>query len=310
MSTGDVEESLDVLTVERVTQIATAAHRMGQAEKAAHSEDTLTELRDSFDARMRLGGSRGGVLRTSSLHRHRAGVERSQSLRDSASSGVRRPPLARHDSAGLTRSLHRRPTRKAPQRSHSAMVGSSRMMGAPRARSGTADLAIMAAHRRDPLSRSAHEMSLRGASRDQLVNTPVSRKDSDLSILSQMTDSTAGLGSEMTMDSINLRKEQMIADPLDLLDGEYDDECSYACHDSVSRFSGDYLATYSEHLPGSVCGGSVSTWGTIDSVNVRRVQIHDHQDEEPEHEESFSSLGDDFGEEEEALSDIEEKSMD
>jgi hypothetical protein len=96
------------------------------------------------------------------------------------------------------------------------------------------------------------------------------------------------------MDSVNIRKNQMIADPLDA--GTYHETDSCANHD-------DSISHWSEHMPtvaqdGNVGGGgggheSVATFCTLDSLRLQRLQIHDVLDQSCDisfFSQSFSTL--------------------
>jgi hypothetical protein len=131
--------------------------------------------------------------------------------------------------------------------------------------------------------------SLRTIRRDQLVNTVLERKESTQSLLRQPDDKSVGtsysdLDSCFTMDSVTMRKHQLIADPLD--DGTYHENDSFADHDdSVSHFS-EYPAELREltrHESGEtlshVGGESIATFCTLDSLRLRRLQITDGVDQ-------------------------------
>jgi hypothetical protein len=128
--------------------------------------------------------------------------------------------------------------------------------------------------------------SLRTMRRDQLVNTVLERKESTQSLLRGPDDKSVATCSDLdscfTMDSVTMRKHQLIADPLD--DGTYYENDSFADHDdSVSHFS-EYPADLREltrHESGSshMGGESIATFCTLDSLRLRRLQIHDGVDQ-------------------------------
>jgi hypothetical protein len=125
--------------------------------------------------------------------------------------------------------------------------------------------------------------------RDQLVNTVLERKESTQSLLRGPDDKSVGTYSDLdscfTMDSVTMRKHQLIADPLD--DGTYHENDSFADHDdSVSHFS-EYpgelrelrRSQSGEETLSHVGGESIATFCTLDSLRLRRLQIHDGVDQ-------------------------------
>jgi hypothetical protein len=134
--------------------------------------------------------------------------------------------------------------------------------------------------------------SLRTMRRDQLVNTVLERKESTQSLLRGPDDKSVATFSDLdscfTMDSVTMRKHQLIADPLD--DGTYYENDSFADHDdSVTHFS-EYPAEpreprglmrheSGETLLSHVGGESIETFCTLDSLRLRRLQINDAVDQ-------------------------------
>jgi hypothetical protein len=133
--------------------------------------------------------------------------------------------------------------------------------------------------------------SLRTMRRDQLVNTALERKESPQSLLRGSSGTSVATFSDLdscfTMDSAAMRKQQLIADPLD--DGTYCETDSAADHDdSLSHFS-EYPAEPREltryvsgdslsHLKDG--GGSIATFCTFDSHRLGVMQIHNGVDQD------------------------------
>ena len=94
--------------------------------------------------------------------------------------------------------------------------------------------------------------------RDGLVNTSIQRSDSMTSRSQQLNllrrsfdDRSEGEQSNLTMatmDSVNLRKQQIVADPIDDA-ATYRDADSYADHESESMATNDVYAPYAEFVP-------------------------------------------------------------
>jgi len=203
-----------------------------------------------------LNGSTGHS-RTKSFRR--SGVDRTPSFQRN---GVERTPSGRRPGVSRTSSFR-----------HHGVQRSNSSHGGPRAPPGRTN---------------STDSALRGYRPDQLVNTPLEREESLNSLMpyrggtiDDPSISTMGTSDadSFTMDSIHLRKNQMIADPM-LDDGTYNECDSYACHDSFSHFSagGDYADYLPEgyanpgnpYAPGNE---SLSTFCTLDSVRLRRMQI-------------------------------------
>lgn len=251
------DEPSALLTVQRVAEIAAAAHRPSEIVADEDDDDAHTDLlafppRHSLKRHgslgipprrsqsLRVADHRGGVLRTSSMHR-------GEMLRGGAP-----PQSSSSRNATLSNSLHR--SRGNFQR-------------APPGRSVSTD------------------GSLRGMRRDQLANTSIASSfdhaNKERGVL--RTRSGDSMGSDMdascfTTDSINLRKTQLIADPV--LEGGYNDFDSCADHESImdamSYYEEDWDG-YSEYLPvGRSDAASVGdvSFCTLDSIRIRQLQIH------------------------------------
>jgi len=260
---AEVEGRGDQLNVQMVAEMAAQAHRSEDAE-----EDVLHDLRDTFSRTPSVSG--------------RPSVRRNNSGKIGATRGRPKPPQ-RAQSMNLPR---------APQPSRStdlstmptllAGAGSSRSMlqrpGVSRTNSHSKTF------RRAMPTRTASD-SLRNMRKDKLVNTALERKESTHSLMRASSDdksvvTISDLESCFTMDSVNIRKNQMIADPLDA--GTYHETDSCANHD-------DSISHWSEHMPtvaqdGNVGGGgggheSVATFCTLDSLRLQRLQIHDVLDQ-------------------------------
>jgi hypothetical protein len=265
--TKDTNLESEPMTVHTVAGIAAEAHSNNSSSNnsrtnEASEDDVLHDLRDSF-------------ARTASLSK--------------------RPALRRKNSGSQTRS---RPM--APRRAQSMHAGQVRSVGRSRSSDGC-DLSTMptllnqgnprstlqrpnAPPRTNSNSKSFQRAkpvrtasdSLRTMRRDQLVNTALERKESTDSLLRGPDDKSVATFSDLdscfTMDSVTMRKHQLIADPLD--DGTYYENDSVAEHDeSITHFS--------EHLPEMTSGEgeSIATFCTLDSLRLRRLQIHDVLDQ-------------------------------
>ncbi len=138
--------------------------------------------------------------------------------------------------------------------------------------------------RRGPPSRANSAQGLRPFSRDQIVNTSIGkappkehsfvlrapsgtlqRHESDMSL----GDISISEGSLFTMDSVQLRKGQMIADPLE--EGTYDEEDSFADHESFMTREPSFM----NHHPGAVVQQpTVLTFGDLEELRLtQKLQI-------------------------------------
>jgi hypothetical protein len=133
--------------------------------------------------------------------------------------------------------------------------------------------------------------------REQVVNQSIQRHDSSTSSSngSHSQTTTTNVGNQSvgelsaftmgTMDSVSLRKAQIVADPLD--DQTYHEGMSFADHDSISMMSD--FPDYTEFLPGQLSASSHNpaaarrhllrrddsmsgTFCTLDSVQLRQHQ--------------------------------------
>ena len=320
MEDSDEEDVSDMMDVMKMAETVTAL----RSENPAHSPNSVTsetmkeptmmisrEKRPSFKQRnanpptrppvppqvlqraqsmrsIRPLNSSTGHSRTKSFRR---GVDRSASFRRT---GVERTPSGRRPGVERTSSFRHH----GVERSNSSRVGS----------------------RAPPSRTSSTDSALRGHQRDQLVNTPLERKESIDSLtpyrggtlddpsISTMATSDAD---SFAMDSIHLRKGQLIADPM-LDDGTYNECDSYACHDSFSHFSG---GDYNDYLPegyGNLAPGneSLSTFCTLDSVRLRRMQIKEDVLDTGYDSISTMNTGDYYGDYPEEETFIEERNED
>lgn len=185
------------------------------------------------------------VMRATSLSAAQMATARNQ---------LRPPPsVPRHDSrSGGVRLPASRPS--APTKSTDAAAS---MRSTQRANSSKALLRANSLQRRAPIRTSSMDStnSLRAFRKDQIANSVAERSDSfrvgrkdsfrskgpsatlgrQESSQSIMTTGTNDM-SVFSMDSVNLRKSQMVADPLD--NCTYNEEDSSADHDTISRASG------------------------------------------------------------------------
>jgi len=257
-----VGEEFGKLTVQRVAQLAVAAHAGEQQQEGGNNatggdgcsdneEDAHTDLlpitrsisrRTSFKRNTVAGFTAGVPRRTQSMQAARrpptsggaAALPPGVGVAGVAGPNGETPPRA------PLRSYSSQYQRRTPSRTPSGSGGPGGG-GLARSRSG------MGGGRRLAPGRSiSSDGSLRGFRRDQLVNVSIRSKDAyggkdgggtrgqlmrtrsgdDLSICS-------GLDSCFTTDSINLRKSQLIADPLDDAGTYHSYADSYADHDTV-----------------------------------------------------------------------------
>lgn len=133
-------------------------------------------------------------------------------------------------------------SRVAPVRSQSSILGAPHR--APPDRTSSVDSTnSLLAFRRDQMGGSSLEPGTMELQRLRGDPGALTRNPSDMSNLTAMT---GGDLSCFTMDSVNLRKAQLVADPIFTDDGTYNEEDSYADHESVSRAS-----IFSEYTPGA-----------------------------------------------------------
>ncbi|EEC43847.1 predicted protein [Phaeodactylum tricornutum CCAP 1055/1] len=266
-----VDDECDILTVKQVAEFAVTVQRMGEPKRCEStttvaSSDSSQSSSTSGDrvmrlptrnASFRLRGSRSDQLRPMP-----AVPERSQSMRLSSSSANGRSAvgslLMQNDVGPLSRMSG---IRQPPQRTVSSRNGTL-----PRipARTMSTDSALRGVPR--PTT-----SSLRGECRDPRINIQLERKESTHSLMRGglqrsksgvvlgvqrnesansliSVDTTSGMDSCWTMDSVNLRKTQLIADPLEA--GTYHslDE-SFANHeDSMSNYSMNPSSTLIEYV--------------------------------------------------------------
>ena len=148
---------------------------------------------------------------------------------------------------------------------------------------------------------------IRPYSRDQIVNTSIQRAGSnegmkmmarcgpggstlergisDLSLgdFSQFSHNTSTDNSILTMDSVNLRKTQMVADPLEN-EGTYDEDDSFADHESFVTRESD--ATFFRHL-----SQQRNTVLTFDDLEAMRMREKLHISAEESSQFSFGTIG-------------------
>ena len=279
----DTEES-DILTVQQVAEIAAAAHGLGGTDDSTDSSAAAPP-----DRAMRLPKRNSSFRRSDQITPMPVLPERSQSMQISRPA---RTPSSRNEDGPLSRMSG---IRQPPQRTGSSRAGGMRRLPG-RTRSTDSGL------RRVPgRTVSSDSGQLRGFRRDGLVNTSVGRdiapgmmrgvqrtksgggglrsgvqrQSSSSSILS--VDTTSGVDSCWTMDSVNLRKTQLIADPLDA--GTYHScDDSYANHDdSMSTYSMnphnmvEYVEYRPEYGPSGNDGASVST---MDDLRLQDMTLN------------------------------------
>jgi len=261
--------------------VQTAAHRMAGAPDGPQMPSRKPSLQRVHSGSISRGGASGGAIVGSS--RPGSLPLRSQSMRSS----VR--PLAPTKSTDCLASMRA----NSVQRAHTSRVlpvrANSSRIGAPR---------------RAPPSRTSSvdsTNSLRAYRRDQIMNTPgmenremvrlrgpgatLERNTSDL------TDMTNGDLSCFTMDSVNLRKTQLVADPIE--DGTYNDEDSCADHESVSRASvfSEYTPGMMQQLPGPSKLGVHRTPSRMGQIRFDRMQIAEPKPDESEEDDDEGSFG-------------------
>lgn len=281
-STG-IEEDFEAMSVQRVAEIAASAHRSGDDEEQ-QEDDAHTDLlhfpvtkRPSFMTR-----------KSGPLMNQMGAPRRSQSMRAARSGDIGGP-------TGLgSRSFHRTDPSLGIARVHS--------LRGPNTAGLTRHSGI---NRRAPPGRSVSNDSLRPYRRDLLANTSLENRDrfnleQKEPIRSvdrtKSGDSFASFASDLdscfTTDSVSLRKHQLIADPLEDGDYTYDESCSYADHESIygtlSMATQDFEAFNEGIMPtmgpirrtSGISIGEV-TFGTKDSIKVRRHQLPSQRNTEP-----------------------------
>jgi hypothetical protein len=240
--------------------------------EASDEDDVLYDLRDSFS-------------RTVSLDKRPA------LRRKNSGGGMSRPMAPRRAqsmNAGHARSFGRTKSSDLSTMPTLLQQGNPRsILQRPPAPPRTKSNSSSTSFNRTKPARTASD-SLRTMRRDQLVNTALERKMSPQSLLRRTPDKSVAtfrgdsLESSFITDSEIMRKNQLIADPLD--DGTYYEDDSCANHDdSISHFS-EYSAqprelkrsesgeSISSHMRGD---GSIATFCTFDSHCLGRLQIHD-----------------------------------
>ncbi len=177
-------------------------------------------------------------------------------------------------------------SRVAPVRSQSSVLGAPRRV--PPDRTSSVDSTnSLRAFRRDQMGGvepgTMELQRLRGGPGASLTRNP--------SDMSNLTDMTGGDLSCFTMDSVNLRKAQLVADPIFADDGTYNEEDSYADHESVSRAS-----MFSEYTPGAarnIPEPRLGVYRTPSRLGAIRVDRRPHPAQPKEDETSSSEEGND-----------------
>jgi hypothetical protein len=216
---------------------ATVANtRMATIGDSGNSEDTvgaIPPMRGVRRLKSSTQGPAGRLVGASAQPPSRKGVERSSSMR-----------VAPHPLATPTKLTDAATSLRG---SAVARANSSRVL--LRATSNN-----LGARPRGPPSRTNSAQGLRPYNRDQIVNASIARKpnsdglpqmrgpggtlqrhESEMS----MDGFSMGDGSLFTMDSVQLRKGQLVADPFD--DGTYDEQGSFADHESFVTRDEDNL---------------------------------------------------------------------
>ena len=278
-----LEEDQENLTVQMVAEIAAAAHRSGGATTTTSDEDRLAELEDSLH-RTSISGSHSSMKRpslrrkssaSSKLGYTRPGIRRAQSMR------VNVPQQKSMRQSGISRGVGLNRTKSTDLSYMPAMLSSSSSSSqapppGPGRRQVPQRSSSMLGARRPPSRSSSGADTLRVLRRDQQINTSIGRQESNRSLLRGRSgtcadDSSVGTFSDMdscfTMDSINIRKSQLIADPLD--NATYHEDDSYACHDDTSA------SHFSEYRALGGLDQSVTTFCTFDSLKLRPTNINE-----------------------------------
>lgn len=223
-------------------------------------EDERNRMQQNVQKTTRIVGSperpRGGLSRkpsvqrseSGSLHGMRGAVRpgslpmRSQSMRAPVRPLAPTKSTDHLTSMRASRAQRGNISRVAPVRSQSSVLGAPRRV--PPDRTSSVDSTnSLRAFRRDQIGGSALEPGTMEFQRLRGGPEALTRNPSDMSNLTAMT---GGDLSCFTMDSVNLRKAQLVADPIFADDGTYNEEDSYADHESVSRAS-----MFSEYTPGA-----------------------------------------------------------
>jgi hypothetical protein len=274
-STEDTNRESEQINVPTGAEVATESTH--SRTEASDEDDVLHDLRDSFSRTASLGKrpalrrkiSGGGMSRPMAPRRAQSmNADNVRSVGRTKSSDLSTMPTLLHQ--GNPRSILQRPP--APSRTKSNSSSKSFNHAKP--------------------VRTASD-SLRNMQRDQLVNATPERKTSPQALQRRTPDKSKSvvatfrgdsLESCFNADSDTMRKNQLIADPLDD-DGSYYENDSCANHDdSISHFS-EYSAQPSRELTRCESSeslsqygggeGSVATFCTFDSHRLERLQIHD-----------------------------------
>ena len=211
----------------------------------------------------------------------------------------RRPAPAR------ATSLRAQPRPMAPTKSNDALA-SMRGNAAARANSSRALLRATSSSNLNRGVGRAHSSNqgIRPFSRDQIVNTSIQRAHSNDGMksvlrcgpggstlergmsemsLGDLSEATTGDSSIFTMDSVNLRKTQMVADPLEN-EGTYNEEDSFADHESFVTRDSD--ATFFRQQ--AQVNNTVLTFDDLDAMR-NRERLHISAEESSQF--SFGTLG-------------------
>lgn len=252
------DDEVSPLSVRQVSELAATSNNSNEAPQADEREKLMRAPPRRGVSRHKSGGGPGGAA--SGNFRKKPQLLRAQSMR------VQLPPISSSSSE---------PHRGTLSRARSSAGGSRGARPGP----GRTNSQM-----RKPLQRAISQGSESGGlrpyrGREQVVNQSIQRMDSSNLSIGDMSAFSMG-----TMDSVSLRKAQIVADPLD--DQTYNEGASFADHDSISMMSD--FPDYTEFLPGQLTASSHNprrqfrnedsmsgSFCTLDSVQLRQKQNHD-----------------------------------
>jgi len=301
----DLDKDFGKLSVQNVAELAAAAHSSdggggGDASDNENEQDAHTDLlqfppvsrHTSFKSRM--GGLNVPPRRAQSMRADRTAMM-------GAAGADFTPP-------GQT--LRRSHSQHKP---HRGVGRASSGIGIP-----SGSLSRNRSIRRAPPGRSVStDGSLRGFRRDQLVNVSIQSRDrppfdrKEYGVMrtrsgDDLSSVCSGLDSCFTTDSINLRKSQLIADPIE---GMYNDYDSCADHDTLcdtfSQYTTDFDG-YTEHLPDGRGRSDDSSFCTLESFQIRGASVDEGCDVSLFSHSNSNSLSEDFDLEETVTESFEE----
>jgi len=274
------EETPSVLEQERnrmASNLQATAQKMTGRTASSSTTPRMPSRTVQRHSSMRSGGGlpRNGVSRTSSMRARPVAPTKSTDCMAS----MRGATIQRQNSSRLQ---PRTPSRGSVIRAHSSR--------APPARRGQLDRTSsvdstnsLRAYRRDQLSNARIE-GPRGTAKTMGPGATLERNTSD-----NMSLVTTGDLSCFTMDSVNLRKTQLVADPIE---GCYDEMDSCADHESISRAS--QFSEYPMSMQNAVAPprtGVSRTPSRMGAIRVSKEVSADDNNDDNDHSDGEDSFG-------------------